>query len=114
MSTVTASSLNYRVAIQSKSASKDGFGQHVASWTTLDTLWASITPVSGKEDENGQIVSSATSKIVIRWNSSYSNIKSVAGYRITCEGRIFNIQAILLDRINGSITFQVVEGGNDG
>ncbi|MBF0417204.1 MAG: phage head closure protein [Magnetococcales bacterium] len=111
---IAAGELNYRIIIQRKSSSKDTFGQNVQSWTTLDTVWANIATVNGREDNVGQLVSMVTSRITIRWNASYSDTRNVSGYRITCEGRIFNIQSVLPDRVGGKIVFLATEGASDG
>lgn len=41
--------LRHRITLQSPTAVADGMGGHTVTWTTVDTVWAAIWPVSAKE-----------------------------------------------------------------
>lgn len=114
MTTPGAGDLNYRIVIQAKGSSKDGFGQVSSGWSDVATVWGNIESSSGQETETGSVVSLATSKITIRWNSTYASTITAAKYRLTSEGRIFNVHAALPDRVGGRIVFLASEGSNDG
>jgi SPP1 family predicted phage head-tail adaptor len=46
---ITAGSLRHRVTIQQLTISQDAFGGIVEAWTDLKTVWADISPLSGRE-----------------------------------------------------------------
>ncbi len=41
--------LRERVTIESRTTTLDGFGQNVAAWTALATVWAQALPLRGRE-----------------------------------------------------------------
>jgi SPP1 family predicted phage head-tail adaptor len=41
--------LNRRIIIQQPSAAQDAYGQPVAGYTTLATVWAAVEPLSGRQ-----------------------------------------------------------------
>ncbi len=47
--TIHAGKLNRRITVQQRSTTQDAIGQPVATWTTLETLWASILTLGGME-----------------------------------------------------------------
>lgn len=41
--------LQYRVILQSKVESRDAVGGPVETWQTVDTVWAAVTDITGRE-----------------------------------------------------------------
>lgn len=81
-------------------------------WVDVATLWAAITPLSGREFIAAQAVQSEVAgRIVIRYRS---DIK--AAMRGIEGDRIYNIQAVLPDPKSGReyLTLPYSEGANDG
>ena len=66
-----AGDLNKRGTIQYIARSKNSFNEDIETWTTLDTVWCSIEPVSGSERWLQQErVSEATYKIRMRYRAN--------------------------------------------
>lgn len=97
--------MRYRIEIEDFVSTTDADGFVSEEWIPFTTVWADITPVSGKEYLNSaQTLSEVTNKIYIRYISS---IKTTM--RIIFGDRIFNIQSILPDERNGMITIMAKE-----
>lgn len=97
--------MRYRVEIEDtiKVTDQDGFVSE--EWIPFASVWADITPVTGKEYlESAQDVSEVTSKIYIRYITGLRNTM-----RIKCCDRIFNIQSILMDKRQGMTTVMARE-----
>jgi len=85
-----AGALNKRVIIERKTDARGTYGEPVATWATLLTVWAGIKPVSGNEQvQGGQLDATATHSITMR----HTDILSTD--RINFGGRIFNIVSVL-------------------
>ena len=97
--------MRYRIELQNFITTTDADGFAIEEWITLHTVWADITPVSGKEYlSSNQITAEVTSKIYIR---SLKGLKTTM--RIKCGERFFNIQSILTDERSGMITIMAKE-----
>ncbi len=97
--------MRYRIRIQEYTITTDLDGFSTEGWTTIYTVWADITPVSGKEYlSSGQITSEITSKIYIR---AIHGLKT--NMRITSGERCFNIESILTDERTGMMTILTKE-----
>lgn len=85
-----AGRLRHKITFQKIVSSQDAFGQQIegdSEYENLKTVWASITPISGKESFLSNVdFSKVTHKIKIRFTS---NIE--ASKRIVWQNRIFNI-----------------------
>lgn len=91
-----AGKLNKRIELQSSTDSTDTFGEPIKTWTTYDTVWASINPLSGNELIFAQQISSKTNiGIIIRYNSSVE-----VGDRVKYGTRYFDINAVLNEMEN--------------
>jgi len=65
---ITAGSLRHRITIQQLTTSQDAYGGIIETWTDLKTVWADVSPLSGREFwEAQQINSQIEGKIVIRY-----------------------------------------------
>lgn len=116
MTLVRSGELNRRVTLQQRSSAQDSFGEPVASWTDVMTLWAGIQPLSGRELELAQkLASEVTHRITVRYQASLADTRVVAGMRALYKGRVFNIQAVMNeDEANVLIHLMAGEGLNDG
>ncbi len=84
-----------RIAIENFVLTGDDYGGGDNVWTEVGKFWAIIKPSSGREVfASEQLQSRTTHKITIRYNSSFSNTKDFAKYRIKFESRYFNIRHV--------------------
>jgi len=84
-----------RITIQSPTETVDAYGARTVSFATQSTVWAQITPNSGREIfAQGAIQSRYTHKILIRYQAELKNIAVISDYRVSFDGRLFSIQAI--------------------
>ena len=68
-----AGQLRQRVQIQSASDVRDAHGSITRTWSTIDTVWASVEPLSGKElFEAQQVHARATVRIRMRYYEALS------------------------------------------
>ena len=96
MSCPTIGSLRHRITIQTYSESVDSYGDAIKAYSNGDTVWAKVTPLSGKERVEALQVEAETShSVLIRYRS---DIKP--NMRFSFDSRILEItQAInLLER----------------
>lgn len=116
MTPIRAGQLTRRIRIQQRSVAQDSFGEPLSQWTDLVTLWAEIQPLSGRELEVAQRISSeVTHQILVRYQSIFADTRTVAAYRAVYKGRIFDIHASLNeDERNIRITLLASEGLNEG
>ena len=97
--------MRYRIEIQDYKSTQDADGFETREWMKVNTVWADIAPVSGKEymaynKETAEI----TNKIYIRFRSG---IKSTM--RIKHGDRIFEIESVLGDKRSGMLTIMARE-----
>jgi len=92
--------LNRLVTFEQQSASQDALGQPVLTWTTVDTAWANIRSVKGLESiKSGAPTSQVKTSIRTRYRTDIT-----AAMRITEDGVIYRIHAVLPDRIDREFT----------
>jgi len=85
-----AGQLRHRITIQSVGSSYDDYGDLSNSWSTLATVWASISPISGKEERIAdQMQGVETHSIKIRYRSGVT-----AQNRILFGSRTFEIMSV--------------------
>jgi SPP1 family predicted phage head-tail adaptor len=83
--------LRHKIIIQEYSASRDSFGAEVQNWTDKASVFASVTPVSGKEYFAAQQWNAeVTTKITMRYLSDIS-----PKMRVLFDNRIFEILSVL-------------------
>jgi SPP1 family predicted phage head-tail adaptor len=109
-------SMNKRVTIQSRSATIDGEGGQVNTWSDVATVWASIRSSFGAELTIAQSLNiDQPSTICIRWQASLSDQKQLSAKRLVCGSRIFNIKSSYnIDENNHFIVMLCSEGLNNG
>lgn len=83
--------LRHRVKIQAYTAGRDSFGGEEPVWTDVATVWASVTPVSGKEYfASAQVNAEISTKITMRYISGIT-----PKMRVVFGNRVFEIISVL-------------------
>jgi SPP1 family predicted phage head-tail adaptor len=84
-----------RIIIQKPTETVDSYGGRTTSFTTHSTVWAQITPTSGRElFAQGAVQSRLSHKILIRYQASLKDVKASSDFRISYDGRLFGVQGI--------------------
>jgi SPP1 family predicted phage head-tail adaptor len=80
-----------RIVIEQPALIPDGGGGATVTWTTLATVWGRLQAVGGGEAVQGQRQHGATRhRITIRRRTDVT-----AAMRANCDGRVFNIRAVV-------------------
>ncbi|WP_300338225.1 phage head closure protein [Accumulibacter sp.] len=113
---ISAGTLRKRITLQQQSQSVDSYGQQIATWTDVATVWASVEPSVGRELMAAQAVSlDQPTTITIRWQAAFASPKAVAAMRVVYNGRLFNIHSVENEEErNSTLTLIASEGLNDG
>lgn len=108
--------LNHRVTVQSRTTSKDDYGQELDSWSDVATVWANILPIGGRERLRAMAIeSSLTHTVMVRYRAEFKPPLQMGAKRIIYQGRIFNIvSARDVDEAHKYIIFDCTEGSLDG
>jgi len=86
-----AGRLNKQITIQQVTETKNSFGEVSEAWSTYNTVWAEIKPISGKEYFNAESVQSeVTHKIKTRYLSGITT-----KMRISYDSRVFDIETVI-------------------
>lgn len=111
-----AGGLDRRMVVQQRSTSKDAVGGQLTTWPDVVTIDARIRALSGRELELAKtIATEITHEIATRYQPIFADPKVSAAYRLTYNGRIFNIHdAQNTDERDREIVFKASEGLNDG
>lgn len=84
-------SMNKRVQVQSVTETRDAAGGVTQTWSTDRTVWAAISPLTGREYLNAQQVqSSVTAKVVMRYFAGLT-----PKHRLLFGSRVFEIAAVI-------------------
>ena len=90
MRTLKAGHLDKRVEIQANTPAANDYGEMVASWATVATVWAAIEPLTGREVlQTQQVQAESSVRIRIRYYSGLT-----AAHRIKYGSRIFEINSV--------------------
>ena len=82
--------MRQRVTIQARASTQSGTGQPTGAWSTVATAWASIEPLSGREQLAAQAAQSETThRVTMRYRSGITT-----KMRISFGGRLFNITSV--------------------
>ena len=85
-----AGQLRHRVTVQSVGSTVDDYGDLSNSWSTDASVWASIEPASGSEqDIAGELSGVVTHKIKIRYRSGVTS-----NSRLVFDSRTFEIESV--------------------
>ena len=83
--------MNKRVTIQRPARTADEGGGNEISWEDLATVWAAVSPVSGKEDlVRGRLKGDVTHKVTMRYRPGLS-----AEMRLLLGDRILEVKAFI-------------------
>ena len=91
MAALLAGKLRHRVAIQTQATSLNTYGDPDQTWTTDETVWASIESTSGSEVDIGEGQAGIiTHRIFIRYTANATPKK-----RLLFGSRVFGIVTVL-------------------
>ena len=86
-----AGRLDQRIIIQRETLADDGIGGKTSTWANLLTVWAGVTPMSGKEMiDRGGVVAVSKVRFIIR-----NSVDLIETDRISWQGKLYNIREIL-------------------
>lgn len=95
----------YRIEIQKNIPAEDEYANPVDKWETIHTVWADLTPVSGREYFAAlQDTSEVTVKIYIRYLDDIT-----AKMRVKYGEHIYDIIDVLQNRMEGICTIMAKE-----
>jgi len=90
-----AGRLNRRVTIQSRTETQGSTGEVTWTWADVDTVWAAIEPIAGREYFSAaQVQSASTTRIRIRYKTGLTTKMRVV-YTQNEVDRYYGIDAIL-------------------
>lgn len=88
-----AGRLDRRITLQRKSATQNSYGEEVAAWADLATVWAEVVPSAGREAFVAQqFAGFINATFRVRWSSLTRSITDLD--RISFDGRIYNITEV--------------------
>ena len=83
--------LRHKITIQEYSATRDSFGAQIEGWNDKASVFASVTPICGKEYfASQQLNAEVTTKITIRYLAGIT-----PKMRVMFGNRIFDILSVL-------------------
>jgi SPP1 family predicted phage head-tail adaptor len=86
-----AGKLRHSITIQSKSVSRDEYGEEEITWGTYHTCWAAISPLLGREFlEAQQMQARVTHRVTIRYKAGV-----LPEMRVLFGSRVFAIESVL-------------------
>lgn len=111
-----AGDLRRRVTIQQRNTSTDELGQPTTDWADVATVWADVSPLSGRELLAAQAArAQINGTVTIRFQQQFSDPVAMAARRILYGSRIFNITSSRdIDELHQYIELSYAEGANDG
>lgn len=91
MKPVPMSLMRERIEVQSRTTTQNAYGEPVATWSTLATVWARVEPLSGRELwQAAQVRPDVSHKVTMRHYPGLS-----PKHRLKLGSRIFNIDSVL-------------------
>jgi SPP1 family predicted phage head-tail adaptor len=111
-----AGSLRHRVTIQARATTRDTLGGQANDWADVATVWADVSPISGRERLAAQAGRAELSHTVtIRYQRQFSDPVEMAKRRIVYGARVLNIEASRdVDERHFDIELSCSEGINEG
>jgi len=86
-----AGRLRHQLILQSQTETRDATGGVTITWTTQDTVFGGVEPLSGREyTAIQQTQNEATVRIIIRYHSTIEE-----SWRVLHEGKAYAIQSII-------------------
>ena len=87
------SKLAQRATLEAQTLTPDGAGGYSGSWDAIALVWAAIEPIAGADVYGPDTTESRVRyRITIRRRTDV-----IAGMRVTANGRVFRITAVLDD-----------------
>ena len=87
--------LNRLLTLERSVSTSDGAGGFATVWEAVGTLWAEITPGTGRESGGEEItLSSVPYRITVRGAPAGSPRRPMPGHRLTQSGRVFDVLAV--------------------
>jgi SPP1 family predicted phage head-tail adaptor len=108
---LAAGKLRHRVTLQSKGTpTRDAMGGEVVTWTTVDTVWAEVRPLSGRAlIAAKQAKSEVTASITLRHRDDIS-----PDWRVVHGSDTYDVHAIIQDGAGISLNLQCSKGMKHG
>ena len=92
---MSAPQLNRPLVLEAMSRVADGAGGFAESWGALGTLWAEVTPGTGRDAAGEEVVMGVVGyRITLRGAPQGSPARPVPGQRFRDGGRLFAILAV--------------------
>ena len=86
-----AGRLKHRLEIQTESTTLDVYGEPTSGWSTDETVWAALEPISGTERDIGEGLAGIVShRVLMRYTANATPKK-----RLKYGARIFGIESVL-------------------
>lgn len=83
--------MRFKVELQKRTDTDDGFGGCTTTWSTVESVWADIAPINNFEKYKGmQIQSGVTHDISIRYRSDVG-----LDWRLKFSDKIFGIKKVI-------------------
>ena len=83
--------LRHKFTVRTMTEAQDSAGELIQTWANGNTIWGSISPLSGSESLSGeQITAEVTHKVWIRYDSTVT-----PGTRLLFGSRVFEINSVL-------------------
>lgn len=90
---MNAGDLNRRITVLRRSAGVDSFNEPVDTWTSLTTVWASMTPISdGERLRAGETLAQRAARFVIRYSATAASVDPRD--RLTFDGDTYEINGV--------------------
>jgi SPP1 family predicted phage head-tail adaptor len=88
-----AGSLRQRVAFDEPVTSQDATGDEIVTWTPAFELWASVAPLTGREQMvGGGILAEGNTRIHLRWSDQAARIN--AKWRARHGDTVYNLKSV--------------------
>lgn len=89
--------LKHRVRLEVNAPAASDYGENAESWSTLETVWASVEPVSASEQiRAGMAVGTITHRLRLRYREDFGSGDVPLGtkHRALYDGRYFEIVGV--------------------
>lgn len=109
--------MRHLIQFQRPLVARGSFQAGAGGWeNVIAPVRGELVPLSGRELLAAQqMVTEVSHEINLRWHPALADRRAVAAMRAVCEGRIFNLTALLdLDERRRWLTLYAVEAVNDG
>lgn len=92
-----AGALRHHIMIQSRSTSKNSYGEQTRTWTSNVSTWANVEPLRGREYFAAQQVQTVVSHKIETRYITLKNSTDITpnNARIYWDGRVFNIHSVI-------------------